>query len=95
MNPSMDKLAWWVIWYLDYYKFQITNIKQITMTKIQNFKHLVIEHWNLRFICNLVLGIWDFISECFKHQMFSSNFFCEYATTRPRMLHTHHRTPRR
>jgi len=21
----------------------------------------VIEHWNLSFICNLVLGIWDFI----------------------------------
>ena len=31
------------------------------MTKIQNSKHvLVIEYWYLRFICNLVLGIWDF-----------------------------------
>ena len=31
------------------------------MTKIQNSKRvLVIEYWNLRFICNLVLGIWDF-----------------------------------
>jgi hypothetical protein len=31
------------------------------MTKIQNSKPvLVIEYWNLRFICNLVLGIWDF-----------------------------------
>jgi hypothetical protein len=42
------------------------------MTKIQNSKpqhHLkewnskyvwVIGYWNLRFICNLVLGIWDF-----------------------------------
>jgi hypothetical protein len=41
------------------------------MTEIQNFKpqhHYmrknpkylwVIEYWNLRFICNLVLGIWD------------------------------------
>jgi len=23
---------------------------------------LVIEYWNLRFVCNLVLEIWDFIS---------------------------------
>jgi hypothetical protein len=40
------------------------------MTKIQNSKpshHLKkskyvwgIDYWNLRFICNLVLGIWDF-----------------------------------
>ena len=32
------------------------------MTKFQNSKHtLVIEYWNLRFVCNLVLGVWDFI----------------------------------
>ena len=32
------------------------------MTKIQNSKPvLVIEYWNLRFICNLVLVIWNFI----------------------------------
>jgi acyl dehydratase len=32
------------------------------MTKIRNHKHvLVIEYWNLGFICNLVLVIWDFI----------------------------------
>jgi hypothetical protein len=31
------------------------------MTEIQNSKYVwVIEYWNLRFICNLVLGIWDF-----------------------------------
>ena len=31
------------------------------MTEIRNFKFvLVIEYWNLRFNCNLVLGIWDF-----------------------------------
>jgi len=56
-------------------KSQITNHKQITMTKIQNPKLrsytpfcgsslqdfvLVIVYWNLRFICNLVLVIWDF-----------------------------------
>jgi hypothetical protein len=30
------------------------------MTEIQNFKYvLVIEDWYLRFICNLMLGIWD------------------------------------
>ena len=33
------------------------------MTKIRNSKPvLVIEYWNLRFVCNLVLGICDFIS---------------------------------
>jgi len=53
------------------YKSQNPNNKQITMTEIQNSKrshHLkkdsqnvwVIGYWNLRFICNLVLGIWDF-----------------------------------
>lgn len=32
------------------------------MTKIQNSKPiLVIEYWNLKFVCNLVLGAWDFI----------------------------------
>jgi hypothetical protein len=34
------------------------------MTKIQNPKRSnvsVIDYWNLRFICNLVLVIWDFI----------------------------------
>jgi hypothetical protein len=32
------------------------------MTKIRNSKPvLVIEYWNLRFVCNLVLGVWDFI----------------------------------
>ena len=54
------------------YKSQNSNNKQITMTEIRNFKRShppkkgspiyvwVIEYWNLRFICNLVLGIWDF-----------------------------------
>ena len=33
------------------------------MTKIQNlFLVLVIEYCNLRFVCNLVLGAWDFIN---------------------------------
>jgi hypothetical protein len=36
------------------------------MTKIQSASGgsnvLVIEYWNLRFICNLVLVIWDFKS---------------------------------
>jgi hypothetical protein len=31
------------------------------MTKIQNSKPvLVTEYWNLKFVCNLVLGVWDF-----------------------------------
>jgi hypothetical protein len=54
------------------YKSQNPNNKQITMTEIQNskpsfylkkenFKYVwVIEYWNLRFICDLVLEIWDF-----------------------------------
>jgi len=30
--------------------------------KIPNLSFvLVIEYWNLRFVCNLVLGVWDFI----------------------------------
>ena len=33
------------------------------MTKIRNSKLvLVIEYWNLKFVCDLVLGAWDFIS---------------------------------
>ena len=32
------------------------------MSKIQNLKRLVINYWNLRFICDLVLGIWDLLS---------------------------------
>ena len=55
------------------YKSQNSNNKQITMTEIRNFKRShppkkgspiyvwVIEYWNLRFICNLVLGIWDLL----------------------------------
>jgi hypothetical protein len=32
------------------------------MTEIQNSKHvLVIEYWNLKFICRLVLGIWNLL----------------------------------
>jgi hypothetical protein len=31
------------------------------MTKIQNSKPVsVIWYWNLRFVCDLVLGVWDF-----------------------------------
>jgi hypothetical protein len=37
-------------WRIRNYKLQITNIKQITMTKIRNPKPvLVIEYWNLIF----------------------------------------------
>jgi hypothetical protein len=53
-------------------KSQVPNPKQITMTKIRNPKLVssgttalnsvsVIEYWDLGFICNLVLGIWDFL----------------------------------
>ena len=31
-------------------------------SQFQNSKYVwVIEYWNLRFICNLVLGIWGFV----------------------------------
>jgi hypothetical protein len=40
----------------------MTKSKQITTTKIQNSKPVsVIWYWDLRFVCNLVLGVWDFI----------------------------------
>jgi hypothetical protein len=62
-------------------KSQISNTKQITITKIvraslglptlwmgpqfQNSKPvLVIEYWNLKFVCNLVLGVWGFCFPC-------------------------------
>jgi len=32
------------------------------MSKIQNTKPVsVIWYWNFEFVCNLVLGIWDFV----------------------------------
>jgi hypothetical protein len=45
---------------LEYQKFQITNIKQITMTKFEIpklFFVLVIEYWNVRFVCNFSFGV--------------------------------------
>jgi hypothetical protein len=40
------------------------------MTKIQNHKRVLdIEYWNLRFICNLVLGIWDLIIWRLRHHI--------------------------
>ena len=39
---------------------EIQNSKPSHHLKKKNFKYVwVIEYWNLRFICNLVLGIWD------------------------------------
>jgi hypothetical protein len=40
---------------------EIQNSKPQHHLKKKNPKYVwVIEYWNLRFICNLVLGIWDF-----------------------------------
>jgi hypothetical protein len=40
------------------------------MTKVQNSKSvLVIEYWNLRFIYNLVLGVWGFIGSSTPKQL--------------------------
>jgi hypothetical protein len=37
------------------------------MAKIPNSKPaLVIEYWNLRLVCNLVLGVWDFIDSLYQ-----------------------------
>jgi hypothetical protein len=55
-------------------KSQITNIKQITMTKIQNSKPFsVIWYWNLGFVCNLVLGICYF---AMLHHSITPALFC-------------------
>jgi hypothetical protein len=40
---------------------EIQNSKPSFYLKKENFKYVwVIEYWNLRFICDLVLEIWDF-----------------------------------
>ena len=40
---------------------EIQDSKPSQHLEKKNFKYVwVIEYWNLRFICNLVLGIWDF-----------------------------------
>jgi len=40
---------------------EIQNSKRQHHPTKKNSKNVwVIEYWNLRFICNLVLGIWDF-----------------------------------
>ena len=86
-------------------KSQISNIKQITMTKIvraslglptlragpqfQNSKPvLVIEYWNLRFVCNLVLGVWDFIDSSTPKQLsiFTGRALCEAIIVRARRI---------
>jgi hypothetical protein len=54
------------------------------MTEIQNSKHvLVIEYWYLRFICNLMLGIWDFGSEITKFE------FCVLLSAPCSMIYAH------
>ena len=46
------------------HKFQAPNHREITNYNVQNHKRikscLKFEIWDLEFICNLVLGIWDF-----------------------------------
>jgi hypothetical protein len=45
------------------------------MTKIPNSKFvLVIEYWNLRFVCNLVLGVWDFIGSPYSNTPLLINY---------------------
>ena len=39
-------------------KMQAPNVKEITMTKIQNLKRF--GHWILEFICYLIIEIWCF-----------------------------------
>ena len=37
-----------------------------------DYSVLVIEYWDLRFICDLVLGIWDYLNSCFTFDYFYS-----------------------
>jgi hypothetical protein len=40
---------------------EIQNSKRSYYLRRENYLYvLVIEYWNLRFVCNLVLEIWDF-----------------------------------
>ena len=48
------------------------------MTKIRTSSVLVIGYWSLGFICNLVLGIWDFMSGPSDVGCFSLNSPCLY-----------------
>ena len=63
-------------------KSQITNIKQITMTKIVRASLGLPtlragspedQYWNLRFFCNLVLGVWDFIDSSIPKELATFN----------------------
>jgi len=45
------------------------------MTEIQNSKYdWVIEYWNLRFVCNLLLEVWDFINLLLHHSSSPSHY---------------------
>jgi len=46
------------------------------MTEIQNSNNpvLVIEYWSLRFICNLVLGIWNFVIVLLQYNKISRTY---------------------
>ena len=48
------------------------------MTEIRNSNVLVIEYWNLEFICNLVLEIWDLTIGPKSIECFSVNSPCKY-----------------
>jgi len=50
--------------------------------RFQNSKPvLVIQYWNLRFVCNLVLEIWDFICSML-HALGEHIDLCSYGRTR-------------
>ena len=54
---------------------QFQNPKPSHHLKKENFKYvLVIEYWNLRFICNLVLGIWDLGMRYYRFQCSTFSF---------------------
>ena len=62
MYPGPGVLEYWSSGVPEEQKIQITNPKYQTNNNNQNSKPvLVIKYWNLRFVCYLVLGFWDFI----------------------------------
>jgi len=50
-------------------------------SQFQNSKYVwVIEYWNLRFICNLVLGIWGFVMRIEKCEISGRGYNLPQAT---------------
>ncbi len=56
--------------------YSCSSVVSLILFPISGLKILVIEYWILRFICNLVLGIWDLkktVNGCEKHYPWSDS----------------------